>query len=401
MRRKSPLLLFITCALLSLSGCTTSSGGWGMPSEHSISDNTESSNSTAMSAPPALQTQSPALRLAVLVPLSGPSAPLGDGLLNAAQLALVDLKATRVELVPIDTGTSPAQAASAVQEAQKEQVSAIIGPVFADTTKSVAAALSGSSLPAVSFSTDSSAAGSSVFVMGILPELQAAQIVDFAASRGVRNYAILAGNDEYGRLVSAAFTQRARLRGLTVTQVIRLPQNPAELEKTVVDFATGPRPVDAVFLPLAPSAARVVSDLLAKSGMTPDKVRRLGTGLWEDTDLAKAPSLQGAWFAAPDPASRARFENKYAQAYGVTPPRIASLGYDATALMIAASRSGLSEGHVARASLLNPNGFLGTDGIFRFRSNGTVDRALAVLELSNGRLNIIAPASRSFLKPDG
>jgi hypothetical protein len=38
----------------------------------------------------------------------------------------------------------------------------------------------------------------------------------------------------------------------------------------------------------------------------------------------------------------------------------------------------------SESALTNPSGFAGADGVFRFRSDGTNDRALAVYEIRNG-----------------
>ena len=48
------------------------------------------------------------------------------------------------------------------------------------------------------------------------------------------------------------------------------------------------------------------------------------------------------------------------------------------------------------AAITNPNGFSGLDGIFRFRTDGRVQRGLAVLEVQHGSDTIIDPAPQSF-----
>src|SRR5690606_34527662 len=110
-------------------------------------------------------------------------------------------------------------------------------------------------------------------------------------------------------------------------------------------------------------------------------------------------NLNGGWFAAPDPQARRGFDNKYREAYGMTPPRLASLGYDATALAAVLARSGIQH-HGApafdRNAITNANGFAGIDGIFRFRPDGLAERGFAVLEIENGQAKIIDPAPRSF-----
>jgi hypothetical protein len=46
--------------------------------------------------------------------------------------------------------------------------------------------------------------------------------------------------------------------------------------------------------------------------------------------------------------------------------------------------------------LTNATGFQGTDGIFRFRSDGTSERGLAVMEIQRGSTRVVNPAPRAF-----
>jgi hypothetical protein len=75
------------------------------------------------------------------------------------------------------------------------------------------------------------------------------------------------------------------------------------------------------------------------------------------------------------------------------------LSYDATALAaVIAKNSFHTRGRVifTREDLINPNGFAGIDGIFRFRPDGLVERGLAVLEYSDAKIRVIDPAPTTF-----
>ena len=51
------------------------------------------------------------------------------------------------------------------------------------------------------------------------------------------------------------------------------------------------------------------------------------------------------------------------------------------------------------AALLDPNGFAGVDGIFRFNADGTAERGLAILEMTSHGPDVVQPAPKSFQKP--
>jgi len=54
----------------------------------------------------------------------------------------------------------------------------------------------------------------------------------------------------------------------------------------------------------------------------------------------------------------------------------------------------------AEPVLTNPSGFSGADGVFRFKPDGTNDRALAVLEIRNGATATVSLAPKA-LSPSG
>ena len=166
----------------------------------------------------------------------------------------------------------------------------------------------------------------------------------------------------------------------------------------VVDTLEPPE-FDAVFLPLGGRELLTAAPLLAFYDVDPADVRYLGTALWYDEGLALEPTLQGGWFAAPQPDLWESFLGRYRENFGEEPPRLASLAYDATALaaVLARQAEGLPAGEVfAYDRLTNPNGFAGVDGIFRLLPDGRVQRALAVLEIHREGMVVVDPAPTTF-----
>jgi ABC-type branched-subunit amino acid transport system substrate-binding protein len=132
-------------------------------------------------------------------------------------------------------------------------------------------------------------------------------------------------------------------------------------------------------------------------GATRDRVKLLGTGLWDDdAALTREASLQGSWYAAPAPNADAEFVNKYRAAFGTSPAQLASLAYDAVSL-VALLSAGTPYHRFTRGALMDPNGFAGVNGIFRFRADGTSERGLAVLEVTAAGPVMISPAPTTFL----
>ncbi|HAA93480.1 MAG TPA: hypothetical protein DCE33_13615, partial [Rhodospirillaceae bacterium] len=77
-------------------------------------------------------------KVALLLPLSGPQAALGQAMLEAAQLAMFEMATDQFTLHPIDTRGTPEGARSAADQAIQDGVSLILGPLLANSVRSVA-----------------------------------------------------------------------------------------------------------------------------------------------------------------------------------------------------------------------------------------------------------------------
>lgn len=343
--------------------------------------------------------QAAPVKVALLVPMSGPNAALGQAMFQAAQLAIFDIGIDNLELVPQDTGATPADAQNAANAALNDGAQLILGPLLADSVRAVKGVAKSRNVNVISFSTDSTLAGDNTFVMGFMPDAQVNRVVTFAAAKGYRSAAIVAPRDKYGDAVVQAFENQARRSGITINGALRFSADKTAMQQEVKDFAAKLPPTQAVFVPVGGAQLDAVTAALSFNGMTPDKIKYLGTGLWEDPAVAGMAGVQGGWFAGPSPRSYQTFEAKYKSTYGSAPPRLASLAYDATALAAVLTRAGAQRGTAPsfeRVSLTNPNGFAGMDGIFRFNQSGLIERGLSVLEIRQRRVVEVDASPRTF-----
>lgn len=355
--------------------------------------------------------QLPPVKVAILLPLSGQHAEMGQSMLQAAQLALFDMGYDNFELLPRDTKGTPQGATEAANASVNEGVSLILGPLFAASTKAAAPIAARRNINMISFSTDWTLAGENTFIMGFLPFAQVNRVVQYTRTQGIQSVGLIAVRDQYGNVVSDHFNQQATASGLFVADTFRFDPRDQNVTPKLKDFTRysddiededmelPPPPFEAIFMPVGGNQAEIISNALSYYRLDPRRVRRIGTGLWDNPKLIRERNLQGAWFAAPSPQARKSFEDKYVATFGVKPLRLASLSYDATALAAVLAQYGFDRtGRPAfdRRSLSNPNGFSGIDGIFRFRPNGMVERGLAVLEIRNQQLVEIDPAPKTF-----
>lgn len=350
---------------------------------------------TAVAPAPAVPTGDGKLRVALLLPLSGPSAALGQAMLDAAQMALFDLPDTQLELLVRDSGGTAAGASTAAGSAIADGARLILGPLLAAEVQAVKPIAEAAKIGVVAFSTATQLAGNGVWLMGFDPRQEIARVVTYADRHGRGHLAALAPTSPYGDIAITTVRDAAALSGATVVRVQRYDPAALNLAPIVQAFAAGGGGFDALLIAEGGTKLKALAPLLPFYGVDPDQVKFLGTGLWADPSLGTEPALQGAWYASAEPATRADFEARFKELYQHPPPLLATLGYDATALAAVLARGR----DFSAASLTNPSGFSGLNGIFRLLPDGIVERGLAVLEVHRTGVTVIDPAPQNFQRP--
>src|SRR5438067_682278 len=151
---------------------------------------------------------------------------------------------------------------------------------------------------------------------------------------------------------------------------------------------------DALFIADDGESVVATADALTGAGANLRNIQLLGTGLWDNPRVYASATLQGGLYAAPDPSGFRAFSGRYRTKYGADPVRTATLAYDAVALVAALSKQGSQR--FAPETLTNPSGFAGIDGLFRFRSDGSNERGLAVMKVASGGSTPVAGSPKSF-----
>jgi hypothetical protein len=164
----------------------------------------------------------------------------------------------------------------------------------------------------------------------------------------------------------------------------------------ITALANGGQPsISALFIPEpSPERLKTLASLLPVYNIDPKQVRLLGPGTWDEPNMGSELALVGGWYAAPPAEARAAFDRRFKEAYAHTPQRLATLAYDSVALAAVLQR--VPGSSFKTEALTNPSGFLGADGIFRLRTDGTAERGLAVLQIERHGTSVLSPAPDSF-----
>ncbi|WP_438345828.1 penicillin-binding protein activator [Methylorubrum populi] len=341
------------------------------------------------------------VKLALIVPLTGPGASVGAALRNAAELAYDDFQKPNLQILVKDDRGTPEGAREAAQAAFAEGAEVVLGPLFAANVQAAGGVARGAGKPVIAFSTDAAVAARGVYLISFLPQSEVDRIVDEATANGRRSFAALIPETTYGNAVEAQFREAVARRGARLVGLERYAAgNPGPaVERLRGVIAGSGAQADALFVPDTPDGLVAIGPALTRVGFSPARVRPLGLALWNDPRVMAQPAFQGARFAAPDTAGFSNFAQRYQARFGTLPPRTASLGYDAVSLTAALVRQYGTQ-RFADATLTNPAGFSGLDGTFRFLPEGVSERTLAVYEIRNNAASVVSPAPK-VLGPSG
>ena len=343
-------------------------------------------------------------------------------MLHAAQLALDGPGAPPLDVK--DTGGTPGGAAAAAQSAIAEGAGLILGPLTSPETAAVAPVARAANVAVLAFTNDQSQAQPGVWTLGITAGQQVRRLVAAAQGQGKSQFAALLPESDFGHAMGTALNQATASSGAAPPTVRFYASGMPAINAAARDlsgYASRRGPIDAQMRAAralgTPEGRRQAQDL-AKSSIPPPSfntllladtgealaeiaavlpyydvdrsaVQIIGPALWASRSSGSG-QFRGAWYAAPDPAARANFEQAYTAKYGSRPPPLADLAYDAASIARVVGGRGYSVGALAQ-----PSGFVGADGWFALLSDGQVRRALAVFAIERGGPQMVEPAPQS------
>ncbi len=328
-------------------------------------------------------------KVAVIVPMTGPDAPVGTSISNAANLALLDTGEKSIRIT-IYNSAGPGGAAGATQRAIAEGSRLILGPLLAEDVRAAAPVARQAGVPVIAFSNDEGVAGNGVYIMGFTPDQSISRTVEYSRSKGVNSFAALTPTGLYGQRAAQALLGAVRRSGGRVASIETYDRSPGAVAAAARRLNAKGQ-FDAVLIADSGRIATLAGPVL-RAGP-----RRLGTELWAaDKTLGKAAGLRGAWYAAAPDMQFNRLVTRYRARYGKTPYRLASLGYDSVLLAVRSARDWPIGRPFPAKSLIARDGFAGVDGNFRFGRDGIAERMLEVRQVTAAGATTVAPAATAF-----
>lgn len=339
-----------------------------------------------------------AIRIGVLVPLTGGAASYGENARKGADLALKEFTARHpdihVELRTEDSRGEPAMGTRAASKLiELDHVVAIVGCVTSGVTLAVAPQANERKVPLVSPGASSpkvTDAGEYIFRTWPSDVFEADAMARYIAGAGVQKLAILRVNNEYGAAMEAAFREKlkAASNAITIVAAETFEQGARDMRGQMLRIK-GVGPGSIYFIGF-PEAAVVFARAYSETGL---HLKLFATSAFEDPQIPRDSGgvLNGTVYTKPKSVSPRvdAFRKAYVAAFSTEPGVVSDTSYDATMLILEAIASTASSkrpitGEAIHDSLLHVKDYAGASGMLSFDAKGDVIKPTGLFTLRDG-----------------
>ncbi len=345
------------------------------------------------------------IKLAILLPLSGEFEMYGTGVKEGIEMALAEANYLYPDLkiIPliIDTKSDAVNTIKEMVNLIKDpDIIAFIGPVANVSTLAASGLATAFKIPLITPTASRNGIGSIskyVFQLNAPAEAEGAAIARYAlSSLGMRRFAILHDNSSYARSQTSSFVKMVKDFKAEIIAIERYAPGDTDFKdqlKSIEKFHA-----DAIFIPARPSDIIMIAPQIAYYEIYS---RLLGTGTWNDERVINLGDpriyeyyVEGALFATDFYVDTAepnfqKFSNDYEARYQTMPDKMASLGYDATQLVIHCLVNGATNREELTTFLQEINNYKGVSGQINFNEEGAAEKKLKILRITKGNLEEI------------
>nr|MBQ0090984.1 penicillin-binding protein activator [Candidatus Enterousia merdequi] len=373
--------------------------------------------------------------VAVLLPTTGSAQTTGNDIKTSIETAFLRQPNTNIKVTFYDVSGNQDERTSTIKTALSANPDIIIGPLFAEDAITVRN-LKPFDTPVISFTSDINALGNNVMTMNLIPMQSIETIISQMQKDGAKNMIIFAPKDKSGELMTSVADKAAFLYDIPVNGVFYYESGNSDsikdstmrasmyntrkaantrarevlsdiLNKESLDEKTkaslinqlekisrkdtlGKLPYDSILFLGNGEDSKTIASFLRYYGVDNRDAVFYGTTLWHGSDIASDFTLSGSKYATLPEISN-NFVSLYNMVSGKDPDYLAAFGYDAANFALGI----IHKKQFQNSYMFNPNGYIGTSGIFRIQPNGESERALRILELNGSETPITIKESAS------
>ncbi len=332
-------------------------------------------------------------RVAMLLPLSGNVASMGQSMKNAATMAIGDINNNNLVVQFYDTKGTSSGARVAVENAINADSDLILGPLLSDEVSAISSEAKSKDIPVISFSTSPAVLQEGVYSLGLLNNDQISRMIKYAASQGRTQLAAVLPDNQSGLNMFRSIMKNARESGVKVVKIGFYAPDSMDFTSLVTAMKTGGVDFNALLIPETGNRLKAISSMFSYYDVAAPDVLFMGTSVWANTGLSKETELYGAVYPVMSIKQRNRFAENYQELFGERPNGLSIFAYDAVALASSLSRKNKS---LMKQEITRSDGYYGMSGIFRVLPSGQSEHGLDVVKVTSGGESLVESAPQKF-----
>ena len=370
------------------------------------------------------------VKIGILLPLSGKNSQIGKSLLKAAKLSLNKTKNKNIQLFIKNTENSNSNIISSYYDLIDEKVDIILGPLLSKNIKIINPVSEDENILIITFSNNSEIKNDSTFISGLTPEDEIREVINYVMSKGSKKFGLIFPYNEYGLRSKKLIQDLVSKKNGEISEFVfynskkpdfyevskkiaNYEQRKLKLEKKLEELKNtntvaaekkykklknqdtlGELEFDALFIGAENiKYISMLASILPYYDVDPKKVVYIGNSLWANNVALKEPALENGIFPNFAKKKFGNFELEYSEAFNEKPHQIAYLAFDLIGLI---SNLQKKNKKINISNITANNGFIGTNGLFRFKSDGSIQRSLSIFQIKNQNLIEIKKANLNF-----
>lgn len=344
------------------------------------------------------------IRVGVYGSLTGPQATFGISTQNGAQLALEEVNAAggvngkKIRVISLDDQGDPAVAALGVTKLiTQDKAQVVLGEVASSLSLAAAPICQEHKIPMISPSSTNpkvTQMGDFIFRVCFIDPFQGQVMADFAMNNlKAKKAAILRDQkSDYSMGLADFFIKRFKAKGGTIVLDQSYVAGDVDFKSQLTTIRE--KKPDVIFVPGYYGEVGLIAKQARELGI---KVPLLGGDGWDSSKLYEigGAALDGCYFSthysseSTDPKVK-DFVSKYRAKYGQVPDALATLGYDAAGVLVAALKKAKSlEGADIRDAIASTKAYAGVTGSISLDKDRNAVKPAVVLKIQGSKSSYV------------
>lgn len=329
----------------------------------------------------------------------------GAPTVQAAQLAveqingqgglLINGRKHSVQLIVLDSGTTPLQAIKAAQQLISDHVVAIIGPNTSRTAIPVAGLVENAKVPLITpiaTHVDITKNHRYAFRTAFSDDLQGAAMATFARRRLTAETAtaLFDVSNEYSQGLFQNFKETFEQDGGEIVSIETYVTGHADFSALIERITANP--ADVIYLPGNSDEIEAQITQLRSQGI---ESIFLGGDAWNQTQITKQAIFEGSyqtdhWHTTVNQQNEvsSRYFSLYLKKFNKEPNIVAMLTYDSINILFEAIAKSSGDGQSIQAALIKTQNFNGVTGRISFTEHGETKKPVYILQVKNGKMRL-------------